>query len=254
MIIWTINLHFVLLTWVFTYIVTVSLVSGIHQETQLEQSRNQWILDWPESCRWEVDVGRQEWSDWNVRHAFLNIFHHELYQPRSKHCVFSSAPQYYWTFLLKVTVPFLSWTTSDTLDWNQWTVVTGMHGSAKRRLCLLHHLSETWEGYQIVVQWLALWVLCCRCGGQGISVQAFDLEVLAVNVSVNGCLSQYVSPVINRRLIQGVRCHLPNVSGDQLQPLRPVKENCFKDNEWMHFKCVCVSSTFIKMQRWHILR
>ena len=52
-----------------------------------------------------------------------------------------------------------------------------------------------------MVQWLALLVLR-RCSEQGISVQTLDLDVVAVNVSVNGCLSQCVSPVINRRLNQ----------------------------------------------------
>ena len=51
-------------------------------------------------------------------------------------------------------------------------------------------------------------------------MQTLDLDVVAVNVSVNGCLSQYVSPVINRQLIQGLCCYLPNVSWDQLLPLQ----------------------------------
>ncbi len=55
---------------------------------------------------------------------------------------------------------------------------------------------------------------------------------IGVNVSVSGCLSLYVTPlcpVTDWRPVQGVPCHSPNASWDQLQkPRDPVKDKRYR--------------------------
>jgi len=59
---------------------------------------------------------------------------------------------------------------------------------------------------------------------------------VGVNVSVTGCLSLCVSPVIVWWPVQGVPCLSPNVSWDRLQPPHHPQENKWlrKINEWMN--------------------
>ncbi len=72
---------------------------------------------------------------------------------------------------------------------------------------------------------------------------------VGVNVSVNGCLSLYVSPVMNWRLVQGEPRPRPVSAGTGSKPPRPCKGLSVTDNEWMNILSVPVKYYHVHQQQ-----
>ena len=122
---------------------TVSpLSSDICQKLPIWKS----ILDWSESCRWEVEVGWWKWSESRVRDTILNNLNIKIYQLLYNYHVFSSG--YGAHGLLKVTVQCLL----GTKDGDQWTVVRQTSGSVNSQLYLFEQWGWRWEGHWIMCQ------------------------------------------------------------------------------------------------------